>query len=71
MRRLRGLRTRARLDAFLTTHGIDVARSAAQPERGQEESNQADILVARFRAFRAGKTLGGLDPAALIREGRR
>ncbi len=28
-------------------------------------------LAARMRAFRAGKTLGGLNPGALIREGRR
>ena len=30
-----------------------------------------DSPAARVRAFRAGKTLGGLDPMALIREGRR
>jgi hypothetical protein len=31
----------------------------------------ADATLDRFRAFRAGKTLGGLDRPALIREGRR
>jgi hypothetical protein len=30
-----------------------------------------DATLDQFRAFRAGKTLGGLSPAKLIREGRR
>jgi hypothetical protein len=71
LRRLLGLRTNARLDGFLKAHGINASGTAAELEHSDEESKQADAVVARFRAFRAGKTLGGLDPAVLIREGRR
>lgn len=56
LRHLLGFATRPEFDAFLKARDRDVA---------------ASDLVARFRAFRADKTLGGLDPAELIREGRR
>ena len=59
---LLGFTTEAELDGFLTAH-----RATAPATRGQPDFD----LVARIRAFRVGKTLGGLDPADLIREGRR
>ncbi|PPQ40798.1 hypothetical protein [Rhodopila globiformis] len=62
LRQVLGFATRAELDAFLDAHGLPSSVPVHQP---------ADDLAARIRAFRAGKTLGGLDPAALIREGRR
>lgn len=71
MRRLLGMRTHARLDSFLKAHGIDALSTGAQPDHDADEANRADALVARFRSFRAGKMLGGLNPSALIREGRR
>lgn len=71
MRRLLGMRTHARLESFLKAHGIDALGTGAQPDYNSDEASRADTLVARFRSFRAGKTLAGLDPSALIREGRR
>ena len=71
LRRLLRVGAHAQLDGFLKAHGIEAARLAAEPERSHGEARQTDALVSRFRAFRAGKTLDGLDPAALIREGRR
>lgn len=68
LRRLLGIRTDARLKGFLKAHGIDESSTPAEPDHG---ANRVDSLVARFRTFRAGKTLGGLSPSALIREGRR
>jgi hypothetical protein len=59
---LLGFTTEAELDAFLTAHGATAPATRDQPDHD---------LVARIRAFRVGKTLGGLDPAELIREGRR
>ncbi|HET6804444.1 MAG TPA: hypothetical protein VFH59_03255 [Frateuria sp.] len=55
LRRLLGFATEVQLDQFLTAHG----------------QAPGDTPVARILAFRVGKRLGGLDPAALIREGRR
>ena len=71
LRRLLRLSAHARLDGFLKAHGIGVARLAAESEQRHGEARRTHALVARFRAFRAGKTLDGLDPAALIRKGRR
>jgi hypothetical protein len=56
---LLGFTTQAELIDFLTAHGM---ASPNQPDHD---------LLGRIRAFRVGKTLGGLDPVALIREGRR
>jgi hypothetical protein len=56
---LLGFSTQTELASFLTARG---ATPPAYPEQN---------LVSRFRAFRVGKTLDGLDPIALIREGRR
>ena len=48
--------------SFLERHGVLAANEAAGTDEG---------LSDRFRAFRAGKRLEGLDPVALIQEGRR
>ncbi|MBV8456692.1 MAG: UPF0175 family protein [Acetobacteraceae bacterium] len=69
--RLLGLGTSVELDAFLRAHGIEASRAATKPEDGRERPDTAEALFARFRAFRVGKRLSGLDPVALIREGRR
>jgi hypothetical protein len=60
-----GFDTEAELDSFLKARGVNEVMTV------EEREQQADALVARFRAFRAGKMLGGLKPADLIREGRR
>lgn len=65
LQRMLGFDTQAELDGFLKAHG------AYESMTVDEREQQAEALVARFRAFRAGKTLGGLKPAELIREGRR
>jgi hypothetical protein len=65
LQRMLGFDTQAELDGFLKT------REANEGMTVEVREQQADALVARFRAFRAGKTLGGLKPADLIREGRR
>jgi hypothetical protein len=65
LQRMLGFETQAELDGFLSTHGTNEGTTVTEREQ------QGDVLVARFRAFRAGKTLGGLKPAELIREGRR
>jgi hypothetical protein len=54
------------LDKFLREHGLveDIA-----PDQGQQGA--AGDLVARFRAFAAQHTLGGLAVKDLISEGRR
>ena len=41
------------------------------PDQSEDERQAARDLVARFKAFRAGKTLGGLSIKELIAEGRR
>jgi hypothetical protein len=63
LRALLGLATSSDLDTFLNAHGVRTDPPTSAPP-GLD-------LPARMRAFRTGKTLGGLDPAALIREGRR
>jgi len=70
LQRLLGLPDGAELDGFLRAHGI--AEGAAPAGSGQRDRDAAGSdLVARFRAFRTDKTLGGLDVLELIREGRR
>jgi hypothetical protein len=76
-RRLPGFGTPAELDGFLKPRGMQADGTAAEASvpgiaRERPDADQTPSpVVARFRAFRAGRTLGGLDPAALIREGRR
>lgn len=64
--RLLGFATRGELESFLGVRGV-AAGEHGQPDREVVASD----VVARFQAFRADKTLGGLDPVKLIREGRR
>jgi hypothetical protein len=66
------------LDRFLEAHGIDAGdqQPGNAPQTNAEhtlesERAAANELVEQFRAFRAGKTLGGLDIKELIAEGRR
>ena len=57
-------------DGFLKAHGVleEVTLTKFHREPGaQREAGKA--LAAEFRAFRRGRTLGGLDPKELIREG--
>lgn len=53
--------------AGLTDADIDAELAAHEAER----IAAGEALAAEFRAFRRGRTLGGLDPKALIREGLR
>ncbi|MBV8524222.1 MAG: hypothetical protein JOY71_19200 [Acetobacteraceae bacterium] len=73
--RLLGFLTTSAIENFLNTHGIEARAGDQHPaDAGHDDSverAQASELVERFRAFRAGKTLGGLDIKELIAEGRR
>ena len=74
LQRLLGFPDAPVLDGFLRARGIaeDVMQAEAEAEDGQgDRATAAADIVAQFRAFSADKTLGGLDAAALIREGRR
>jgi hypothetical protein len=75
LRRLLGFTTRGELDGFLKARGIFHDYTVADLEQERSDFDRlatgASDTVARIHAFRRGKTLGGLDPAALIREGRR
>lgn len=68
LRRLLGFGTHAELDGFLKARSIGEGMTLAEFERDRDAASD---VVARFRAFRADKVLGGLDPVELIREGRR
>ena len=65
LRDLLGFATGAELQAFLSARGMSLKST------DQHQQQSAPPIVARMRAFRAGKELKGLDPAALIRDGRR
>lgn len=84
LRQLLGFGTRGELDCFLKDRGIvedttaegleqDPAgvRHALRNEDENERKAAAAELVERFKAFRVGKTLGGLNIKDLIAEGRR
>lgn len=84
LRQLLGFGTRGELDSFLKEHGIveeatmeefeqDLAdiRHALRSEDENGRKAAAAELVERFKAFRVGKTLGGLSIKDLIAEGRR
>jgi len=71
LRRLLGFATSAESDRFLKTRGMGEATMVSEPERDRRNLDRTDSVVARFRAFRRDKTLGGLDPIAPLREGRR
>ena len=81
LRRLLGFATRAKLDEFLTGHGVfgaytpeDLARdredqAAVVPD--EESRARARQAAANIIARRKGVTLGGLSIKDLINEGRR
>lgn len=63
---LLGLATDSAIDGFLSERGV--GKNATSTEGGRRDG---DDLVARFRAFAARHTLGGLHINELIAEGRR
>ncbi len=72
LQRLLGHADEAALDGFLEARGMAIAVTASGPEDAHRDREGAvDDLVARFRAFAASYTLGGIDIKALISEGRR
>lgn len=74
LRRLLGFSTRYEFDGFLKTHGINEGRTLEEFERDLDAIDRAakgKTLAAEFREFHRGRTLGGLDPKELIREGLR
>lgn len=79
LRRLLGFETGYEIDGFLKAHGVYHNYTLADMEREMESLEHtsadrrktADALVDQFRAFRAGKTLGGVSIKELITEGRR
>jgi len=74
LRQLLGFATQAELDGFLKARGLLEEYTLADLDRERqdlERHSAADDLVAQFRAFAAGHTLGGLDLKDLISEGRR
>ncbi len=79
LRRVLGFETRYELDGFLKAHGVNEGETLEGLERDRETLNQLEAeraaagkaLAVEFREFRRGRTLGGLDPKELIREGLR
>ena len=75
--RLLGLESDPALESFLEAHGVmahpEIHGARRQSAEVTTETTQADAddLVARFKAFAARHTLGGLDVKELISEGRR
>ena len=74
LHRLLGFATRYEFDGFLKAHGVNEGITLEEFEREREsfEGERAatgKALAAEFREFRRGRTLGGLDPNELIREG--
>jgi hypothetical protein len=80
LRRLLGFATRAKLDEFLTGHGLFGAYTPADLERDREDGAgvvpdeesraRARQAAANIMARRKGVTLGGLSIKDLIDEGR-
>lgn len=66
LRQVLGFATLGELDGFLKEHGLIEGVAEEEGEQGA-----ANDLVARFRAFAARHTLGGLSIKDLISEGRR
>lgn len=84
LRQLLGLGGRGELDGFLMGHGSVQAMATDETEQDladtrrelldeskEERQAAAAELVERFKAFRAGKTLAGLNLKDFITEGRR
>jgi hypothetical protein len=60
------------VDGFLKAHGVfEESERETQPQPSAHQAATGNALVADFRAFRRGRTLGGLDPKELAREGLR
>jgi hypothetical protein len=57
------------LEAELAAHNAE--RRDVPPRSTEEHAAAGRALAAEFREFRRGRSLGGLDPKALIREGLR
>ena len=80
LRRLLGFATRAKLDEFLTGHGVFGAYTPEDLERDREDQSavvpdeesraRARQAAANIIARRKGVTLGGLSIKGLINEGR-
>lgn len=69
-----GFTTPGELDGFLRDHGVAEGITVEAFDRQMQDLDRqaaADDIVARFQAFAAGHTLGGLDIKDLISEGRR
>ena len=74
LRRMLGFATRGEVDGFLMGHGVVEGITVEEFDRQVQDldrSPAADNLVAGFRTFAAGHTLGGLGIKDLISEGRR
>ena len=74
LRQVLGIATPGELDGFLKEHGAMDGITIEEFDPPLQDLNghlAADDLVARFQAFAAGHTLGGLDIKDLISEGRR
>lgn len=69
--KLLGLDPPDEVKRFLIARGLANEGVPAAPDVGQQSRGVAAELVERFRAFRAGKTLGGIGIKELIAEGRR
>lgn len=81
LRQVLGFGSREAVDSFLKSRGIVGPTPADELDPGPadrrtglgsgSDERAAAELVERFRAFRAGKSLGGADLKDLIAEGRR
>jgi len=70
LQKLLGFADAPELDGFLRVHGLGEA-TPLHTESEEDRRAAAADLVERFKAFRAGKSLGGLNIKDLIAEGRR
>ena len=70
LQKLLGFADAPELDGFLRAHGLREA-TALHTESEEDRRAAAADLVERFKVFRVGKSLGGLDIKDLITEGRR
>lgn len=77
LQRALGFKVLSEVDGFLKAHGVseeDTLKELGRETEAQLAAQRAatgKALAAEFRAFRRGRTLGGLDPKELIREGLR
>ncbi len=69
LRQVLGFATRGELDGFLKDRGV--VEEFDRQMQDLDRQAAANDIVARFRAFAAGHTLGGLDIKDLVSEGRR